>query len=130
MYKIERKSYGFKLTFGGFIQAAEMQKWIKESETTLASSPAKFGIFVDMRNLKPLPPDAQTVMQTGQKLYKQKGMNRSVVILSDAITTMQFKRIAKQTGIYAFERYLDASKTPGYEKIGIAWIQNGVDPDK
>jgi hypothetical protein len=43
---------------------------------------------------------------------------------------MQFKRIAKQTGIYAFERYLDASKTPGYEKIGIAWIQNGVDPDK
>jgi hypothetical protein len=83
-----------------------------------------------MRNLKPLPPDAQASMEEGQKLYKQKGMERSVVILNSASLTMQFKRIAKETGIYEWERYVDASKTADWEKVGLDWVKKGVDPDK
>jgi hypothetical protein len=130
MYKIEKKEYGFRLTFGGVISANEMFKWVNESQTTLSDAPNKFGIFVDMRDLKPLTPDAAGVMQEGQKLYKDKGMERSVVILSNSMVTMQFKRIAKDSGIYKWERYIDASAIPGWETAGEEWIRNGIDPDR
>lgn len=130
MYKIEKKNFGYKLTFGGFISADEMKQWVDEAKKSLAAPPKDFGVFVDMRDLKPLPKDAQEDMQEGQKLFKQKGMVRSVVILSDAVTKMQFQRIAKQTGIYEWERYVDASTEPNWEQVGLNWISKGVDPDK
>ncbi|OEU57610.1 MAG: hypothetical protein BA871_10695 [Desulfuromonadales bacterium C00003096] len=69
-------------------------------------------------------------MQDGQKLYKEKGMVRSVVILDNVITKMQFRRIGKETGIYEWERYIDASSVADWEKIGIDWLSKGIDPDK
>ena len=130
MYKIEKTDFGVKLTFVGFIKKDEMANWVKESEQLIRSLPSKFGVFVDMRNLKPLPNDAEMEMQKGQKLYKEKGMERSVVILANAITAMQFKRIGQETGIYQWERYIDASKVTNWEEIGIQWLVRAEDPDK
>jgi hypothetical protein len=129
MFKIEKKDFGFKLTLGGFINVDEMKQWVEESKKALLITPKQFGVFVDMRELKPLPPESQSFMQEGQKLYKQKGMQRSVVIVQNAITKMQFKRIAKETGIYAWERYIDASEVTNWEKIGKDWICDEIDPD-
>jgi hypothetical protein len=129
MYKIEKKLYGYKLTFSDFIQADEMQLWVDESERVLKSAPNEFGVFVDMRTLKPLPADSRLLMQKGQKLFKQKGMVRSVVILDDTITKIQFQRIGRETGIYKWERYIDASATANWEKTGIDWIDKAIDPD-
>jgi len=127
MYKIEKTSYGIKLTFGGFIQKEEMNFWLDESEFILKSVSSKFGVFVDMRELKPLPSDSQEIMQKGQLMYKLKGMERSVVILDNPIITLQFKRIAKETGIYDWERYVDASKNPNWEELGKKWLVSGID---
>lgn len=127
MYKIEKTSYGVKLTFSGFIQKEEMAQWVIESQKALVSFPPKFGVFVDMRELKPLSVDSQAEMQKGQKLYKMLGMERSVVILDNPIITMQFKRIAKETGIYEWERYIDASKNANWEELGKKWLVNGID---
>ncbi len=77
-----------------------------------------------------MPPESQKHMEDGQKLYKEKGMSRSVVILANTTTKMQFKRIAQQTGIYQWERYIDETSNPNWEKAGVDWIQNGIDPDK
>lgn len=66
----------------------------------------------------------------GSKEYKSKGMKRSVVILDSAIMAMQFKRLAKDTGIYEWERYIDASTHSNWEKLGEEWIVNGIDPDR
>ncbi|MEN8122374.1 MAG: hypothetical protein ABFS35_18660 [Bacteroidota bacterium] len=129
MYKIDKKEYGFHLVFSDFIKADEMKRWVDDSTKALTTANGNFGVFIDMRTLKPLLPDAQEYMQQGQKLFKQKGMQRSVVILNNTITTMQFKRIARQTGIYEWERYLDASKITNWEKVGIDWLKNGTDPD-
>lgn len=131
MYKIEKKPWGFQLTFGGQIAKPEMEKWKKESEQTL-SGPAggTFGVLIDMRTLKPLPPDAQEVMVSGQQAYKKAGMIRSAVILEDVITTMQFKRLAQTSGIYQWERYISAAQTPNWEPIAVAWVKDGTDPDK
>ena len=117
MYKIEKKDFGFKLTFSGFIQEAEMKKWVEESKIALKDVSIAFGVFVDMRTLSPLPPESQKYMQEGQKLYKQKGMVRSVVILANPIISMQFKRIAQETGIYQWERYIDEQSTSNWEKV-------------
>ena len=129
MYKIERKDYGVRLTFGDFIKVDEMTNWVEESKTVLGSISGGFSVFVDMRTLKPLPKDSQAKMEEGQKFYKQSGMVRSVVILDNSITTMQFKRIAKETGIYEWERYIDASSTPNWEEAGVKWIVDGISPD-
>jgi len=129
MFKIEKKTFGFLLVFGEFILKAEMEQWLQESKKALAGQKGSFGVFVDMRTLKPLPTDSQEVMVKGQQLYKQAGMTRSVVILDNSITTMQFKRLAKESGIYDWERYIDASTVPNWEKAGVDWIVNGTDPD-
>jgi hypothetical protein len=130
MYKIEKKNYGFKLTFEGFIKEDEMAKWKSEVVKALNTNFTKFGVFVDMRTLKPLPAEAQTLLQEGQKLFKAKGMERSVVILANAGITMQFQRIAKQTGIYQWERYINATTNPVWEKEGLDWLEKAKDPDK
>ena len=130
MYRIEKKDYGFKLTFGGFIKADEMTQWKAESEKALAGANRKFGVLVDMRVLKPLPADAQAIMIDGQKGFKTKGLERSAVILESSITTAQFRRLAKESGIYAWERYVSAGDTPNWEKVGVDWVTAGIDPDK
>lgn len=130
MYRIEKKEDGFTLTFGGKMDKAELQKWLKESEQALTTCKPEFGIIIDMRTLQGLPPDAQAVMVEGQALYKKKGMQRSAVILSSAAIAMQFKRLGKESGIYSFERYLDASSDANWQKHATDWVKSGIDPDK
>jgi len=129
MYKIEKKDFGYKLLFSGMVSKDEMANWVKDAEKALATQSGPFGVFVDMRDLKPLSNDAKVEMENGQKAFKGKGMQRSVVILNSAIVTMQFKKIAKETGIYEWERYIDASSTPDWEAKGIDWLKNGVNPE-
>ena len=130
MYKIEKRSSGYLLTFGGSIDAAEMQRWYDESEQQLASAPSSYGVIVDMRTLAPLLPEAQKIMVQGQGLYKSKGMQRSAVILDNPIATLQFQRLAKESGIDAYERYIDASNTPEAATVAVAWVKDGKDPGK
>lgn len=129
MHSITRKPYGYQLIFAENMDEEEMKKWVEESKAQLDSAPPSFGIFVDMRTLKPLSPQAKAVMEEGQKIYKENGMERSVVILNDPIITLQFKDIARKSGIYQWERYIDASSNPNWEQTGIAWLEDQVDPD-
>jgi hypothetical protein len=89
-----------------------------------------FGVFVDMRALGPLAPDARALMVEGRKMYKAKGMQRSAIILDNRATSMQLKRLAQQSGICKWERYIDATKRPDWEEIGVAWVILADDPDK
>lgn len=130
MYKIDNDIYGFKLTFSGFIEIDEMKQWYEDSAKLLNRNNTGFHVFIDMRELKPLPSDSQKYMTMGQKLYKQKGMIRSAVILNDSITKLQFKRLAKETGIYKWERYIDASTDEAWETKGLNWLNSEIDPDE
>jgi hypothetical protein len=131
MYKIERRPSGYILTFTGQIDAVEMQRWVDESERILnLETSNSFGVIINMKDLQPLKPDAGAVMKNGQKLYKEKGMKRSAVILNSAEICTQFKNIAIQTGIYAAERYIDASVISNPVDIAVAWVKDGIDPDK
>jgi hypothetical protein len=130
MYKIDKKDYGYLLTFSGMINLEEMSKWVEDSKKALTGAPSSFGVIIDMRDLKPLAADVKKKMEEGQILYKEKGMARSAVILSSAVLTLQFKRIAQESGIYKTERYINASKVSNWEKVASDWVKNEIDPDK
>ena len=130
MYRIEKRDFGIKLTFGGVMSDRELITWLEESRPILAGMLEGFCVFVDMRTLGPLDKDGQKVMQLGQRTYKDHGMLRSVVILNNPVTTMQFKRIAMESGIYDWERYIDASRVPDWEQVGMDWLTRQIDPEQ
>ncbi len=128
MYKIEECDLGFQLTFGGAITKAELEEWYERSQGVLAKQRVPFGVLIDMRTLAPLPIEAQEVMVRGQSMYRKCGMQRSCVILEDAITTIQFMRLAKQSGIFKYERYIDASEHSDWLQRARGWIECAADP--
>jgi hypothetical protein len=128
VYKIEKSDLGFHLTFGGNITKAELEKWYEESEQALTKQQAPFGVIIDMRTLAPLPAEAQDLMVRGQAMYRGRGMQRSCVILEDAITTIQFRRLAKRSGIFKYERYLDASIHKDWLQDARKWVEHGLPP--
>lgn len=128
MYKIEKRPSGYLLTFQDFISEGEMQAWAKEAKSHLASQVGPFGVVVDMRKLKPLPLESQKIMVDTQSLFKQKGMRRSAVILDNSLTTAQFRRLAKESGIDAWERYIDASASANWSELAVSWVRDGKEP--
>lgn len=128
MYRIKKTEYGLRLQFGGIIEADEMEKWKEEFRSALRGARKGFTVFVDMRTLEPLSDEAQVPMNEGQRLARGAGMSRSVVILKDNITTLQFIRIARQSGIHETERYISAVNDPAWEEKGLAWILEGKEP--
>jgi len=130
LYKIEKREFGLWLTFGGIMSGEEMSRWLNDLSRELTSVRSSFCVFVDMRNVAPLGKKGQVHIQDGQKLAKRCGMVRSVVILDNPVTTMQFKHIAMDTGIYEWERYIDSSKDKNWEQIGMDWLEKSIDPDK
>jgi hypothetical protein len=130
MYTIDKTDFGYKLVLGGMVDEEEMSRWLEDMKTAAPQNKRDFNVFVDMRTLKPLSKDAQIYIHEAQKLFKSKGMVRSVVILDNPVTTIQFKRIAQETGIYEWERYIDSSHDPDWEQSGMDWLLHAVDPDK
>ena len=55
-------------------------------------------------------------------------MERSIVIVRDKLTAMQFRLIAQKTGIYADERYIDASLNDYWEKEALNWLLSSIEP--
>jgi hypothetical protein len=128
VYKIAKTDLGFDLTFGGVVTKAELEKWYEESEQVLREQYGPFGVIIDMRTLTPLPAEAQAVIVKGQLMYRSRGMQRSCVILQDAITTIQFMRLARKSGIYKYERYIDASAHKEWLQEARNWVMNAVAP--
>jgi hypothetical protein len=128
VYKIDKTDLGFYLTFAGDMTKAEIEKWYAESVQVLTGRQAPFGVIIDMRTLAPLPVDAQGVMVRGQAMYRSHGMQRSCVILEDAITTIQFMRLARQSGIFKFERYIDASAHEDWLAKARNWVRDAIAP--
>jgi hypothetical protein len=128
LYKIDKTDLGFYLTFAGAMTKAEIEKWYAESEQVLKGPLAPFGVIIDMRTLALLPVEAQGVMVRGQAMYRSRGMERSCVILDDAITTIQFMRLARRSGISKYERYIDASAHKDWLAEARNWVGNAIAP--
>jgi hypothetical protein len=131
MHSITKQPFGYQLTFADEVSPEEMKRWQQEAQTALMTAPKEFGVLIDMRTLKPggIGPAAQALMVEGQGMFKKAGMERSCVILQSATVTMQFERIARSSGIYSFERYINAAQKTDWQARALRWIEKRVDPN-
>lgn len=129
MWNISRQSFGFVLTFDGSLGADELRQWQAQSRAELKTPPSgTWGVVVDMRTLQPLSAEAQAVMVQGQQLYRAAGMKRSAVVLNDPVATMQFRRLARESGIDAWERYINAGTTTNWQTVAKRWVVEAAEP--
>ena len=68
-------------------------------------------------------------MIRAQKLYRDAGMTRSAVVVDSLATVLQFRRIARESGIDAWERYFNA-QDPDHEERALAWLRDAADPSR
>ena len=129
MYKIDRTDYGLRLTLAGSMSSDEIRRWERDVVVALHGLERPFGVFVDMRQLAPLADEDQGGFMHAQIRARQLGMRRSVVIVESARVAAEFERIARQTGIHVYERYIHAVDDPHWEQRGLDWVIDGIDPD-
>ncbi len=130
MYKIEKTNYGIKMALSGYINLEEIREWQQEILKAIEEQPAKIGLLIDMRELKPMPPECQQIVIEAQK----KTMNqiiRSATITNQPITDIQLKRLGKISGVNKTKMYVNASETKYWEEIAVYWIIKGkqIDPN-
>ena len=73
-------------------------------------------------------PTTHSIRHPSPKQYRSRGMERSCVILDDAIMRIQFMRLARQSGIFKYERYIDASAHKHWLAKARNWVSHGIDP--
>lgn len=122
--------YGFRVHGPGYITPAEARAWFEDLRSRVRALEGKpFGLLVDSRTQKANPPDTQELIKEAMVWLRGHGMERSVVVLDSTVALIQILRLAKATGVYAYERYLDALKEPDWEAKALDWIIRGIDPD-
>ena len=129
MYSVERTEYGIKLVLAGIINHDEAISWHREFIAELDKITSEFTVFVDMRELQPISHLVQVEFEKVQSAAWKSGMKGSVVIVNSQVVKRQFQEIAQQSGIFARERYIDASSTPDWAQAGLDWLENRIDPD-
>lgn len=127
MYKIEVTDFGFKTTFSGHLPKEEAQGYKDELLSLMSSLPEKFGILVDMRELRPLGPESQAIITSSQGLVADR-LTRSATVVNSTILFMQFRRISKESHVIDTKRFVDASKTTDWESVSRNWIVDALDP--
>ncbi len=130
MYLIKEEDFGLRLSFSGELTSDEMLNWLEDSKETLRMLKCPFGAFIDLQDVRVIYRKTQELFVTGEKLFKESGMNRSVVIVSTVLTQLQFSRIAAESGIYSSERIIDSKCNPNWEIDGLNWVINGIEPYK
>ncbi len=130
MYRTTRESFGFEVILGGKISLDQMKQWRFESVRALVSAPESFSVLFDMRELRPseLDPEVQELLTEGRQLFRREGMLRSCVILDNFASTALYKRRARGSKEYTYERYINASADPQWRAKAIAWLDKKIEP--
>lgn len=128
MYKIEKKSFGYKLTLSDFVTTSEIKSYTEELNKYLAIDNGTFGFMVDMRKMKPLAPESQQALTDSQKLVADRLTRSATIVEDNAIVKMQFRRLSKQSGVNDSKRFIDASADANWERLAEDWITLGKEP--
>lgn len=131
MHRIEETPYGYKVVFQGFLQRDDAGALLDTLRRTVQprNGGGPFSVLVDIRTSRAFPAEAQEVLKQAILHCKENGMERNVVILNSAIAALQARRLAKETGIDGWIRYIDASGEPEWERVALDWLIRAIDPD-
>jgi hypothetical protein len=127
MYENEPTEYGFKMTFGGFIDADEMDEWAEEVDGALESSPEEWHCFVDMTDLEAMSEDGQELMNEIKSQCHDCGLDRVATLVESPTVRMQFEQMSDGTG-GDNDVYLDVQSEDDPEETAVAWVRDGVEP--
>lgn len=127
MHKIEETSYGYLMTFEGFFQREDIEKWVRDVGKEVGGR-GSFGVLVEMRGAAAFPVQAQEMLFEGIQLCREKGMDRAAVVVANPISKIQAVRISKETGIQDIVKFVDASSETEWEQVATDWIQKGIQP--
>lgn len=130
MYTMERTTYGLFIKVRDSLSKAEAEQWVKDLKAATTEINGEFGAFADLREVLLLSPESKDAVQAGEMYAREHGLVRSVIILSNEVTALQMKGIARCSGVYEWERYIDASTVDNWREVGENWVIHGIDPDK
>ena len=128
MHRIEETSYGYRLTFEGFLMRDEAGELLAKMKSTVRPRNGGFAVLLDMRHSRAFPAEAQELIKEALAVCKDAGLERNAVVLNSAIATLQAKRLARETGIEKRVRYIDASAEPEWERVALGWVADAIDP--
>lgn len=125
----EATPFGFKLTAPGYITPEEALLWFEELKRLVTRDGRKrFCLLIDVRTQKAQPAATTAIIQTAMRWLHSAGLERSAVILDNAIAKLQIARLVRETGC-SYERYLNVTDTPDWEQKALDWIRHGIEPD-
>lgn len=130
MGDLKNSEYGFLIKFRGIVDNSDVEKIFDDVMIELKEKKSNYGVIVDMREMITFPLSAQHIFKDMQSILRNMGMKRSIIVLNDTITAMQFRNIGKSNGSYEWERYLDSSRYRNWHEISMLWLTEGKDPDK
>jgi hypothetical protein len=120
--------YGYTSKFTGLLSLDEANAWSDDVKRAVEGQ-GSFGQLIDLRGQRAQTEQVNGIIQESMAYVIKCGMQRSAVVMSSAVMKMQIQRLAKEAGMYAYERYFDESTQPEWESLALAWIVDGVDPD-
>jgi len=129
MYTINTTTYGLRLNFNGVVAPEELDRCYKETQACIKTVNPGFNVFLDMHKATQVPTNTPEFVNREQQFYKTNGMNRAVCVVDNPVTARQYTLYARETGQYKYERFIDASTNPDWEKAAENWITQGIDPD-
>jgi hypothetical protein len=129
MHDIEHHAFGYYVRLAGQLTVGELLEWLAVIERTLAEVRPGFGLILDLRALQPLSQNARRMLSRGMQIFQRRGLYRSAVIVHKASTRHEFTRLAKESGVYQWERYFSEEDDLSWISQAEAWITAGTDPD-
>lgn len=129
MLNYELTDYGVHFALSGKVTLDDIQEFSDRFHDFLDSTKGGFCVLADFKGVELISSKGKEIIAICQKDARKCGMLRSVVIVKDTVTKYQFKTIARQTGIYVWERYIDASKHKNWEELAMGWLIEAYDPD-
>ncbi|WP_257454862.1 hypothetical protein [Archangium lipolyticum] len=121
--------YGFRVHAPGFITPEDASAWLEDLKLQVEAREGRpFGLLVDSRTQRANPVATQELIQESMVWLRDHGMERSAVVLDSTVTLLQVLGLAKATGVYVHERYVDSLKDPDWEARALDWILRAIEP--
>ncbi len=128
MYKLERKAFGYQVTFSGEVTIAEMEQIKMELAELLMTIIPPFSVLADIRETIPFKDEIKKMIGECQKMEKDASIQRRAVVLQSPVVMSQVKQMSFQTRTDDVERQINAFFTDDWEKIALDWIIDGIEP--
>jgi hypothetical protein len=126
MHMVEETKYGYRLVLEGRIDEG-VEELESELRGHIHPKDGPFSLMMDLRKVNAFPHDIREVLKRSLYLCHQAGMERNAVVLNSAIATLQARRLAREAGVEAWSRYIDATY-PDWERTALDWLVRAVEP--